>query len=269
MQIFDVLLVKPIINLLVIFYHGLTYVHIPYALGFSIILLTVFIRLLMYPLTAKQLQVSKKMQELAPHMAKIKEKHKGDAKRQQEATMALYQEHKINPAAGCLPMLIQIVVLIFGLYPTLMKIVNLKAKEIVTFVNHAVYVPNLQIHQAWDTSFFGLTLGHTPGQLWTTVGPLILLVPIATGFFQFLQSKMMAPVTPNVALTVKSDKQDDFATTFQKQSLYLLPVMIGFFSWNFSIGLSLYWNTFTIFGIIQQYQVSGLGGLSEWIKVKK
>jgi len=265
----EVLLVKPIINILVVFYHGLIYLHIPYALGFSIILLTAFIRLLMYPLTAKQLHVSKKMQELAPHMANIKEKHKGDAKRQQEATMALYKEHNINPAAGCLPMLIQIVVLIFGLYPTLMHILNLKAKEIVAFVNHAVYSPSLQIHQAWDTSFFGLALGHTPGQLFSTIGPIILMIPLATGLFQFIQSKMMAPATPQGALTVKkSSAQDDFATTFQKQSMYLLPVMIGFFSWNFSIGLSLYWNTFTIFGIIQQYQVSGWGSIADFFKKK-
>ena len=77
----------------------------------------------------------------------------------------------------------------------------------------------------------------------------------------------MLAATPKNAVALKEPKkQDDFATTFQKQSLYILPVMIGFFSWHFSVGLSLYWNTFTLFGIIQQYLVAGLGGVEDWIK---
>lgn len=263
MQIFDTLLVHPIVNILVVFYHLLSFVRVPYALGFSIILMTVFIRLLMYPLTTKQLQVSKKMQHIAPHLSKIKEKHKGDMKKQQEATMALYKEHNVNPAAGCLPGLVQIIVLLFGLYPAMVKILTLNGKDVVTAVNHMLYSPVLNLSKPWDTNFLGFALGKTPGELLATLGPVVLLVPILTAAFQFVQSKMMVPAKDPDNISVK--KQDDFATAFQKQSLYLLPAMIGFFSWNFSIGLSLYWNTFTIFGIIQQYRVAGLGGVSEWL----
>jgi len=267
MQIFDVLLVQPIVNLLVVFYHIFTSINIPYALGFSIIALTVSIRFLMYPLMSKQLQLSKKMQEMAPHLSKIKEKHKGDMKRQQEATMALYKEHNVNPAAGCLPGLLQIVILLFGLYPAMMKILTLHGKDIVSTVNHMLYSPALNLTKPWDTGFLGVHLGQTPGQLFSTVGPVILLIPVLTAAFQFVQSKMMIPAKdPNALVVKKETKQDDFATTFQKQSLYILPLMIGFFSWNFSVGLSLYWNTFSIFGIIQQYKVAGLGAVSEWFK---
>lgn len=268
MQLFDTLLVQPIINILVIFYHLLTWAHIPYALGFSIILMTVFVRLLLYPLTTKQLQVSKKMQDIAPHISKIKEKHKGDLKKQQEATMALYREHNVNPAAGCLPGLVQIVILLFGLYPALMKILTVNGgKETVALINGLVYHPSLNLTQPWDTHFFGLLLGKTPGDLFASVGVAIFLIPLATGVFQFVQSKMMMSATPKKATP---SKEDDFATMFQKQSLYLLPLMVGVFSWYFSVGLSLYWNTFTIFGIIQQYRVSGFGGLTPWIaKLKK
>lgn len=271
MQIFDTFLVQPIVNLLVLFYHGLTWAHIPYALGFAIILLTVFVRLLMYPLTTKQLLVSKKMQELVPHMNKIKEKHKGDNRRQQEATMALYREHNVNPAAGCLPGLVQIVILLFGLYPAMMKILGLGSKDVVATVNGMLYSPSLYLTQPWNTDFFGLALGKTPEQLLATVGPIVFLIPVLTGLFQFIQSKMMMAATPKGAVVVKNtNKPDDFATTFQKQSLYLLPIMIGFFSYYFSVGLSLYWNTFSIFGIIQQYLVAGLGGLADWTsKLKK
>lgn len=263
MQLFDALLVQPIINLLVLFYQILSWAHIPYALGFSIILLTVLVRLILYPLTTKQLHATKKMQAIAPHLSKIKEKHKGDMKRQQEATMALYKEHGVNPAAGCLPGLVQIVILLFGLYPALQKILVANGKEIVVLVNKYVYFPSLHLTTPWDTHFFGLQLGNTPGELFGSFGLVILFIPLITGVLQLIQSKMMMTQTTGKKTT--SSKEEDFATTFQKQSLYLLPVMIGVFSWNFSLGLSLYWNTFTIFGIIQQYKVSGLGGLEPWI----
>lgn len=266
MNIVDLLLVKPIVTLLLVFYHGLVYLHIPYPLGFSIILLTVLIRLLLYPLTSTQLKVSKKMQELTPHLSHIKEKHKGDMKRQQEATMALYKEHNVNPAAGCLPGIVQIVVLLFGLYPVLNNSLVIHAKDVVAYINHLVYFSNLGLTSPWDTHFFGFMLGKTPGQLFSTLGPIVVLIPVLTALFQFVQSKMMMPAKDPNALTIKKDaKDEDFATTFQKQSLYLLPVMIGFFSWNFVIGLSLYWNTFSIFGIIQQYRVAGLGSAHEWV----
>ncbi len=266
MQIFDTLLVHPIINLLVVFYHALSFINIPFALGFSIILLTVVIRLILYPLTTAQLQMSKKMQELAPQLNKIKEKYKGDMKKQQEATMALYKEHNVNPAAGCLPAVAQIVVLLFGLYPALMKMLTLPQKDIEKVVNGIVYHPQLHLNQAWDTHFFGLVLGKTPEHLLSTVGPAIFIIPVLTGVLQFVQSKMMIPAEEKNKLAVKQkSKAEDFATTFQKQSLYLLPIMVGFFAYYFSVGLSLYWNTFTIFGIIQQYRVSGFGTLQGWI----
>ena len=109
------------------------------------------------------------------------------------------------------------------------------------------------------------------------------MVPLLTALFQFIQSKMMTLSSPpsgekNLPTTrlpaeqggQEKKKKDDFASAFQSQSLYIFPLMIGFFSYQFPIGLSLYWNTFTVFGIIQQYQISGLGGLeSLWQKKKK
>ena len=90
-NIFNLLLIQPMINILVGIYDGLTYLHIPSALGFSIILLTVVIRFILYPLTTSQLKASKKMQELTPHINKLKDKHKNDAQRLQSETMALYK----------------------------------------------------------------------------------------------------------------------------------------------------------------------------------
>lgn len=246
----------PILNILVLIYHALFFLHVPFALGFSIIVLTIFIRIVLYPLTASQLKASKKMQEVAPHIAMLKEKHKGDAKTLQAETMKLYKEFGINPAAGCLPILLQLP-LIWALYGVLQDIV----KYSTTQINHVLYSDSLRLTKPWDTNFFGLSLAGTPAQL----GGVALLIPVLTGIFQFIQSKMMMPAGVKKDPKAKK-KQDDFATAFQTQSLYIFPVMIGFLSYNFPIGLSLYWNTFTIFGIIQQYKISGLGGLEDWIK---
>ena len=265
-DIFNTILVFPIINILLFIYHVLSLSPIPYPLGFSIIVLTILIRLVLYPLTASQIKAAKKMQELNPHLSNLKEKHKNDAKMLQQETMKLYKEHGVNPAAGCLPVLIQLPV-IWGLYSVLNKVIHLGSATVIE-INKIAYVDFLKITKVWDTNFFGLPLAQNPQHLMSTIGPLILLVPILTGVFQFIQSKMLIPAV-NKNLPVKKDekkKDDDFATAFQSQSLYIFPVMIGFFSWSFPIGLSLYWNTFTIFGIIQQHRISGLGALEGWIE---
>ncbi len=264
-DVFNQLLVWPITNILLVIYKLITLLHIPYALGFSIIFLTVVIRFVLYPLTVSQLKTSKKMQELAPHISSIKEKHKKDAKRQQEETMRLYKQHGVNPVAGCLPSLLQLPI-IWGLYTVFAHIISLKPQQIVAEINRIAYYPWLQIHSPWDMQFFGLPLGLTPSQLLSNVGPLILLVPVLTGGLQLIQAKMMMPKQP---LPKKEGTETDFASAFQKQSLYILPVMIGYFSFQFQFALSLYWNVFTVFGILQQYKVQGLGGLAQWMPKKK
>lgn len=264
--IFDAVIVKPLATILVGAYQALNFLHIPYPLGFSIIVLTIIIRFLIYPLMSAQLKSSKKMQTLSPHLSKLKEKHKGDAKRMQAETMRLYKEHGVNPAAGCLPLIIQMPI-IWGLYTLLQKVVSLNPQQIVSEVNKLIYIDAFRLTDPWDSSFLGLPLGKGPSALFSTVGPLVFIVPLATGIFQFIMSKMLVNPKPASTALVKKDdlkKKEDFATAFQTQSLYIFPVMIGFFSYSFPIGLSLYWNTFTLFGIIQQYKILGLGGLSDW-----
>jgi len=127
---------------LVALYHAFYYVHLPFALGFSIIALTVLIRLVLYPLTNTQLKASKKMQELTPHLNRLKEKHKNDAKTLQAETMKLYKEFGVNPAAGCLPVLIQLP-LIWALYQALQLIVKPGA-AILAQINHMLYSNSLR-----------------------------------------------------------------------------------------------------------------------------
>ena len=268
-HIFDVIFTYPITNILVVIYNLLSSIGVPYAFGFSIIALTFLIRLILYPLTASQIRSAVKMHKVSPHMAAIRAKHKGDIKRQQEEIMKLYKEHGVNPAAGCLPVLAQLPVTI-ALYNTLIKAVSINTATALTKINGILYFDSLKLQRVWDTSFFGLQLADSPSKIFAQA-PLIVLVPVATGVFQFFLSKMMMPHPDDAIITpvVKDKKQDDFQTAFQKQSLFLFPAMIGFFSFSLPLGLSLYWNAFTIFGILQQYLVAGPGAAAPYFKKVK
>lgn len=267
LQIFDVLFVHPITNLLLAFYHLFLFLHVPFPLGFAIILLTIAIRLILWPFMAAQIKSAQKMQRVAPHIARVREKHKSDTKRQQAEMMRLYKEHGVNPAAGCLPVLIQFPILI-GLYNVLTHIIGTSKyggtidAAVIGKINSIVYSPWLRIDpKIWNTSFFGIPLEASASALLSKY-PAVILIPILTGVLQFVLSKMMIPVKDPKA---QEPKTNDFAAAFQAQSLFIFPIMIGVFSFTLPLGLSLYWNTFTIFGILQQYLLVGPGGIQPWL----
>lgn len=267
-EIYNTLFTNPIINLLVGSYQLLDLVGVPFAFGFAIILLTIIIRLILYPVMAAQIKSAHDMQKISPLMKNVREKYKDDKKKQQDEMMKIYREHSINPAAGCLPLLIQFPI-IWGLYQVLNTAVGVNNMEKLGELNKVLYFDFLRLGSIWDTTFFGIPLGSTPSKLFA-VAPYLVLIPVLTGVFQFILSKMMTPIEALEAqekLAKKTeDKSDDFQAAFQKQSLFIFPVMIGFFSLNFPVGLSLYWNTFTLFGILQQYILVGPGGATSWFK---
>lgn len=262
-QIFNIIFINPFTNILVAIYQGLVFIHIPYPLGMGIIVLTILIRFAMWPIISKQTYQMHKMSSLNPHMASLKAKHKGDKKRQQEEIMKLYKKHGVNPMAGCLPSIVQLIV--FGsLYTTLLHFASANNGNAVENINNALYTKALYLNpsKGLDTSFFGLDVSASPQSL-LTVMPLIVLIPLLTAATQFIFSKMMVPLKSKEILKKESKKeiQADFASTFQAQSVYIFPAMIGFFAFSLPIGMALYWNTFTIFGIIQQYMLVGSGSL--------
>lgn len=246
-ELFNTVFINPIINALVLIYKLLLFLSVPYTLGFSIIVLTALVRFLIYPLTTSQLKSTHKMQELKPHLDRVKEKYKNDKARLQSEMMKLYREHGVNPAAGCLPILIQFPIFI-ALYNVFLKVVSIDTVSTVEEVNRLLYFPLLHLDKAWDPLFLGVSLSSTPSQ-WMSTSPMLLLIPLITTVLQFVQSKMMVP--PSAQKEAK-EKADDFQKVMQTQMVYLLPLMIGFFSYQFPVGLSLYWNTFTVFGIMQQ-----------------
>ncbi|MFH1186649.1 MAG: YidC/Oxa1 family membrane protein insertase [Candidatus Levyibacteriota bacterium] len=271
--LYNQILIWPITNIMLILYQMFYFLHLPYALGFAIIAMTVIIRIILYPLTNAQLKTSKRMQDLAPHIAKLKEAHKNDSKRLQTETMRLYKEHGVNPAAGCLPVLVQFPFII-ALYQSIFTLFNQDFG--LTSINKILYSFVPPLDKMPDLNFFGYNLAHKPNEF-SQYGPLLFLIPIITVILSFIQSKMMPfPVKKYSSDSSKEKKEkqksSDFASTMQTQMIYMMPLMIGFFSWQFPVGVSLYWNTFTVFGIIQQYKISGLGsleGIVNKIYVKK
>ena len=228
-------------------------IKLPGVLGFSIMALTVTIRLLLHPFFKQQMDTARKMQELKPHLDKIAKKHKGDAKKMQEEQMKVYQEAGVNPASGCLFMVVQIPVFI-ALYQTLQYFLLPDTAKVIGAINKALYFPILHF-KTLDASFFGVNLAKTPQQLGIV---FLIVVPVITAALQYLQTQTTMAMTPQATSTPKQegDKKEpgmgeDFQKAMNTQMKYVFPLMIGWFALRMPIGLALYWNIFSVFSIIQ------------------
>jgi YidC/Oxa1 family membrane protein insertase len=226
------------------------------SLGYALIIFTLVIRSLLLPLTIPSIKAQAKIRDLKPELDKLKNKHGADKKALQLAQMELYQKYNINPLAGCLPQILQIAVLIV-LYHAL-----------VSFLGQTEFngVP-------LTTRFFWLDL-HLPDTTY--------ILPVLAGVTQLILSLMIAPgaeikdVVPNKSkkkkvqeANVKEEDMAEMAASMQQQMLFIMPVMTGFIAINFPSGLALYWVITTLFSIVQQYFLSGPGGLvSYWQRAK-
>jgi len=218
---FNLILIYPLLNLLVFFYH-----YIP-DIGVVIILLTIIIRLLLLPSFHKQLKSQKAMADLQPKMNALKEKHKDDKEAHARATMELYKEHKINPLGACLPLLIQLPILI-ALYQVFIRSLNGSTLVgLYSFIADPGKINPIFLH--W------LDLGHQN-----------IYMAVIAGVLQYFQSRLMLPKAANLDATTKM---------MQYQTLYFLPAVTIFIGARFPAGLTLYWIVTTLFGIAQQYYI--------------
>ncbi len=259
---FNTYFIIPILNVLVVLYKVFLFIKLPGAFGFAIIGLTVLVRLILHPFFKQQLEMTKKMQEIKPHLDKLSQKHKGDKARLQQEQMKLYQQAGINPASGCLFMIVQIPVFI-GLYNTLsLFLLNGHGAAVIQKINSVLYSPMLKIASI-DPWFFGLNLAVTPakGGQW-----YYYLIPVITGILQYLQVQVSTPSMTQAPApeekkiqTLDKDKKTDEPGDFQKamntQMKFIFPLMIGWFSYTLPVGLSLYWNIFSLFSIMQYKQI--------------
>jgi len=188
-------------------------------LGFSIIILSLLVRLIFTPLNIISLKSMKKLKDIQPQIEKIKEKYKDDKERASREIFELYRREKINPFAGCLPMLIQIPIFI-ALYQALLNSIDLR---------HAPFVLWIKDLSSPET-LFTLRLGG-----WAFEFHLLPVLMGAT----FLVQQLISPQT-----------SDDLA--FKLAFNYIMPIMFIFILWNAPAGLHLYWITMNILSILHQ-----------------
>lgn len=252
MNIWQVFLYYPLLNLLIFFYQILFQ-----NLGLAIIGLTVVLRAVLIPLTLPSLRAAQKQQALAPHIAKLKEKHKDSKEKLARAQMDLYRQHGVNPASGCLPQILQLAILI-ALYQAFIQILNSDGQAMAD-LNRVLYFDFLKIDP--DTA---LNIAFGPWNL-AKPDPWFIL-PILAGASQFVLSRMMQPAVAGAKEKAKKtpEKSDDLMYNMQNQMLYLMPLMTIFIGWRLPSGLVLYWLATTVFSVGQQYFISGLGGFSPW-----
>jgi YidC/Oxa1 family membrane protein insertase len=206
----------------------------------AIVVFTVLVRLLMYPLSAQQVRSSKKMQELQPELKKLQEKHKGDREKLAQEQMRLYKEYGVNPLGGCLPLIIQLPIWI-GLYQAInhalaatpLQLLDLSGRFMVSGLDKLVPLNNV---------WLGVDLTQPP-----TANPSIAMaLPILVLITSWVQSKMMAP--PSIQ---SGDGKPDQSQAMMQSMTTIMPIMMGMFSLSFSVGLSIYFIVSNVISIVQ------------------
>ena len=196
--------------------------------GLAIILLSIFLNIILFPLTMKSFQSMQKMQALHPQMEKLKKLHKDNPQKLNKDIMELYKKYKINPLGGCLPMLLQMPIFI-ALYQALMKSIELRSSGF-------LWIRDLSMPDAVRIPVTLPLIGNSVNIL-----PLIMIVAMV--FQQKMSSKTMG-----AAVTDEQKQQ-------QKMMLIIMPIMFGFIFYTMPSGLVLYWVVNTTMTIIEQAAV--------------
>jgi len=224
LEFFKTILFIPLFNALIFISN-----YIPtHDLGISIIILTVIIRFIFFPLSIKAQRSQKALNSLNPHIQAIKDKHKHDKTAQGAAMMELYKEHNVNPIAGCLPILIQLPILI-ALYQVFIAGLNPESFSMLySFVNNPGSI---------NPIFLGFI---------NISGPNIFLAILA-GALQFIQARQ------SIAYMKASGGANPQMAALNSQMQYFFPIMIIVIGWNIQAGLILYWIATTLFSIGEQF----------------
>jgi len=193
------------------------------AYAIAIIFTTIIFKLILLPLGLKQAKGMKQMQDIQPKINDLKTKYKNDPQTLNQKTMELYKEHNANPFSSCLPLIIQmpIIIAFFSVLRDPVKYVFHSEAAYEAISKSFLWIPNLK-----------------------DADPLLWGLPLLAGLTTFLQSKLMSPATGGA---------DSSAQATQKTMNYIFPVMIFWMSRSFPAGLALYWVVGNIFQIVQQY----------------
>jgi YidC/Oxa1 family membrane protein insertase len=221
-----IILYKPLFNAL-IFLVWLTPGH---NVAWAIIILTIIIRIILLPSSLRATRQQKRMRDLQPEITALQDKYKGDKQEQAKQLMDFYKRNDINPLGSCLPLLIQLPILIILYY------VFRAGLDVNNFNLLYGFTPR---PETIKTIFFGINLAQ----------PDKYILPIIAGILQFIQAKQITP-------TMNSGKKgEEMQAMISKQMLYLMPIFTVFIAGRLPAALPLYWVVTNAFSIVQQWWV--------------
>jgi YidC/Oxa1 family membrane protein insertase len=233
MNPWDLIVMQPMINVLIVLSHYLFS-----SFGLTIIVLTIIIRGLMYPLTVKQLRATKAMQALQPKLAELQKKHAKDKSKLAQEQMRLYKESGVSPAGCLVPMLVQMPIWI-ALYWSIIKVLAVSPEAFLDLSRFLYSWPILYSVLPLNNHFLRMELS-SPNFV------LALLV----GGSMWVQQKMVTPGSADPKQQAQS-----------RMMLWMMPMLFFFFSLQFPSGLALYWVVSNVISIVMQYFVTGWGAL--------
>ena len=258
--VWNFLLVHPLLSLLIGAYDILFH-----DFGLAIVAVTLAIRLALYPLFVAQIRSQRAMQEVAPALNELKQKYGKDRQRMGEEQMKLYRERGVNPAMGCLPLLIQMPIL-FAMYAAFLQAPTLTGDQMREALWQFIPVPvsgteTLDLTAHW-LPWIG-ECAHAGGAVarGLACSDPFLVLPILAGATQLFASVMAQPAQ-------QAPTTDPQAKMMQSM-VYYFPIITVVIAWQLPSGLAIYWVTTTLFQIVQQYFVTGWGQLTRWLPFLK
>lgn len=233
-EFFKVILYQPFYNILIF----LTWLIPGHNIGWSIIALTVLVRIALMPSSAKATRAQKDMKRLAPELAEIKKKFAGDRQGEATATMELYKKHGVSPWGSCLPLLIQLPIL-WILYKVFM--VGLNTDRFDLLYKFTPYPDHI------NTIWLGINLAQ----------PDKWILPILAGLAQLLQSWQMKQLNPTPPKTDSDgkNKSADFSQMLTGQMMYIMPIFTVIIAMRLPAALALYWLITTLFMVVQTWWI--------------
>lgn len=227
--LFNTFFYQPLFNGLIFLYNTVP----SHDFGVSIIILTILIRLIIWPLTNKGIKNQKVLNKIQPQIEEIKKRFKDNKEGRARALMALYTDNKISPFAGFLPIIIQIPIII-ALWRVFLNSANLDMGSLYSFISAPASI---------QLVFLGLV----------DLSQRSVVLAIISGVLQYFQTKMIMPSFAKALEGAPPSKSSDFGQTMSKQMLYLGPVLSIVIFWSLPAALPLYWIVVSLLTILQQY----------------
>lgn len=240
-ELFNTVLYEPLLNALIFLYH-----YIPiHDIGFAIIALTIVIKLILFVPSMSSIKSQKALQDTQPKLEELKKKYKDNKEELSKQLIKFYKDNKVNPFSSCLPLIIQLPILI-ALYRVFFNGLQMDPETgllAADQIEHLYsYLKDIYNSTQINTMFLGFVdLSKSKN----------IILAVMAGAAQFWQSRMLLARKP--AIKSKGAKDENIAAMMNKQMIYFMPLITIFFGYQFPAGLTLYWLVSTFFMVAQQY----------------